>query len=192
MSLANMAWSRVNVHEVVAEFLRGERHRFEQILSPAAMASLIDSPNIRDPYANHNRFRYLLLSRRYLIGEIPPDTRWYEVRNLTDNELSELHVIARCGWDHADDRNELPRVALRRPSTLTDQPGSWARPILWGHKRAGPFTILEGNNRLTAYVSQGRQSGLMIPTLVGLSPTPCCFHIFDPPNVVANDLWKTA
>jgi hypothetical protein len=191
MSLANMTWSRVSVHEVVAEFLRGERHRFEQILPSTEMA-LIDAPNIRDPHTNHKRLRYLLSSRRHLIGEIPPDTRWYAVQNLTDSELSELHVIARCGWDHPDDRNELLQVALRRPCALTNQPGSWARPILWGHEKAGPFTILEGNNRLTAYASQGRPPGLMIPALVGLSPTPCCFHIFDPANVVANDLWKTA
>ncbi len=191
MSLANMAWNRVSVHEVIAEFLRGERNKFEQSL-PSAKMVLIDSPNTTDPHANHARLRYLYCSRGYLIGEIPPDTRWYEVRSLTDEQLSELHVIARCGWDHSDDRNELHRVAGRRPSVLTSQPRSWARPILWGHEKAGPFTILEGNTRLIAYASQGQQSALMIPALVGLSPTPCCFHIFDPPDVIANDLWKTA
>jgi hypothetical protein len=191
MSLANMASNRVSVHEVVAEFLRGERHRFEHSLPSAEMA-LIDSPNISDPRENHARLRYLYCSRGHLIGEIPPDTQWYEVRNLTAEGLSELHVIARCGWDHSGDRNELLRVVLRRPSALTSQPSSWARPILWGHEKAGPFTILEGNNRLVAFASQGQQSALMIPALVGLSPTPCCFHIFDPPDVIANDLWKTA
>src|SRR6266513_1936205 len=82
MSLANMAWNRVSVHEVVAEFLRGERHRFEHSLPSAEMA-LIDSPNISDPRENHARLRYLYCSRGRLIGEIPPETQWYEVRNLT-------------------------------------------------------------------------------------------------------------
>jgi hypothetical protein len=189
MSLANMAWNRVSVHEVVAEFLRGERFKFEQSL-PSSEIALIDSPNISDPRENHARLRYLYCFRGHLIGEIPPDTRWYEVRNLTGEELSELHVIARCGWDDSRDRNELLRVALRRPSALTTKPTSWARPILWGHEKGGPFTILEGNNRLVAYALQGQRSALMIPALVGLSPTPCCFHIFDPPDVIANDLWK--
>jgi hypothetical protein len=191
MSLVNMEWNRVSVHEVVAEFLRGERFKFERLLPSAEMA-LIDTPNISDPRENHARLRYLYCSRGSLIGEIPPDTRWYEVRNLTGEELSELHVIARCGWDHSGDKNELFRVALRRPSVLTSQPSSWARPILWGHAKAGPFTVLEGNNRLIAYASQAQQPPLMIPALVGLSPTPCCFHIFDPPDVIANDLWKMA
>ena len=190
MSLASMLWTRVTVHETVAEFLRGERHRFVDAASPAEMV-LIDSPNLDDPQANHMRLRYLHLSRCHLIGEIPPDTRWYEVRHLTDKELSELHVIARCGWDDPSDKNELLRVASRRPKALTSQPTSWARPILWGHEEAGPFTIIEGNNRLTAYASQGQQRGLMIPALVGLSPTPCFFHVFDQANKVANDFWKS-
>ena|SRR5712691_10722761 len=189
MSLARMLWNRVTVHEVVAEFLRSERHKFMQSISSAEMA-LIDSPNARDPQANHARLRYLYCIRAQLIGEIPPDTQWYEVRNLTDEELSELHVIARCGWDSPSDKNELLRVASRLPKQLISRPTVWERPILWGHEKAGPFTIIEGNNRLVAYAYKGQQSGLMIPALVGLSSTPCFFHIFDPPNKIANDLWR--
>src|SRR5262245_862172 len=181
MSLANMAWNRVSVHEVIAEFLRGERFKFDQSLPSPGMA-LIDSPNINDPRENHARLRYLYCSRRGLLGEIPPDTRWYEVRNLTGEELSELHVIARCGWDDLRDRNEVFRVVLRRPSAWTTKRSSWPRPILLGHEKAGPFTVLEGNNRFVAYASQAQQPPFMIPALVGLSPTPCCFHIFDPPT----------
>jgi len=179
MSLANRAWNRVSVHEVVAEFLRGERFKFGQSLPWAEMA-LIDAPNISDPRENHARLRYLYCFRGHLIGEIPPDTRWYEVRNLTGEELSKHSAVAmRLGGAHS------------YPLSVS-QPTSWARPILWGHEKDGPFTILEGNNRLVAYASQGQQSALMIPALVGLSPTPCCFHIFNPPDVIANDLWKAA
>src|SRR6266480_3111688 len=150
MSLAGMIWKRVAVHEVVAEFVRAEQHTLEVILSAASMvrlAPLLNSPNIGDPQENHARLRYLFLIRRQLVGEIPLDTRWYEVRDLTDNELVELYVIARCGWDDPRDKNELLRVATRSPRALTDQPSNWRRPILWGHKRTGPFTIIEGNKR---------------------------------------------
>lgn len=45
---------------------------------------------------------------------------------------------------------------------------------LWGHDRSGPYTILEGNNRLTAYESTGRTGKLSLPVLVGLSATYLC------------------
>jgi hypothetical protein len=194
MSLADMAWKRVSVHRVVAEFLRNEPHRLALTVSPASQTRLmpmIESPNIGDPAENHARLRLLYLIRRQLIGEIPPDTQWHEVRNLTDNELTELHVIARSGWDApGQDNNELLRVAARMPRSLLGPPSNWPQPILWGHDKAGPFTIVEGNNRLTAYASTSPRARLAIPVLVGLSPTPCLFHIFDPSAWVANDLWK--
>jgi hypothetical protein len=194
MSLADMIWKRVSVHRVVAEFLRNEPHRLELTLSPASharLAPLIASPNLGDPAENHARLRLLYLIRRPLIGEIPPDTQWHEVHNLTDNELAELHVIAHSGWDApGQDRNELLQVAARMPRTLSGPPSSWPPPILWGHSKAGPFTIIEGNNRLTAYAAASPRPRLAIPVLVGVSPTPCFFHIFDPTAWVANDLWK--
>lgn len=188
MSLADMNWKRVTIHEVVVEFLRAERGKFVGLVSLNGM-QLVDFPDTNDPNENHTRLRYLYAIRAQLIGEIPPDTRWYEVKSLTDEHLSELHVIARCGWDDRGDKNEVIRVASRKNLSLTHQPFEWKRPILWGHQRAGPFTIIEGNNRLTAYASEHQRSRLSIPVLVGLSPTPCFFHIFDPPRKLANDLW---
>jgi hypothetical protein len=44
--------------------------------------------------------------------------------------------------------------------------------------QSAPFTILEGNHRLTADVRSG-QSGLNIPVLVGLSKLSCVLHILD-------------
>jgi hypothetical protein len=56
--------------------------------------------------------------RAPFIGELPADTRWYEVDNLTDEDRPELHVVARCGWDDpsGQDKNELFKVAARRKS----------------------------------------------------------------------------
>jgi hypothetical protein len=179
MSLASMVWKRVSVHEVVAEFLLGERHRLAGAFSSPSALRLITSANTSDPLENHSRLRLLHLIRRALIGEIPPDTRWYEVRNLTDNQLPELHVLARSVWDApGQDKNELFCVAARRrPQRLSAQPSSWHSPILWGHDKAGPFTIIEGNNRLVAYAGTAAR-GIAIPVLIGLSPSLCLWHIF--------------
>jgi len=185
-----MKWRRVAVHAVVAEFLRSERHKLAA--SPPGALALIDQPNIADPSENHARLRYLAWIRRQLLGEIPPDTRWYKVCSLTDAELPELYVIGRCGFDdpYGRDQNDLQSVALRRPEPISSPLSNWGAPILWGHDRTGPFTIIEGNHRLLAYASQSSKPGLSVPVFVGLSNTPCFWHIFDAPNKLVNDFWK--
>ena len=41
--------------------------------------------------------------------------------------------------------------------------------------RHGPFTILEGNNRMVAYAASGAEA--VIPRVyVGVSPSPCIWH----------------
>lgn len=184
-----MKWRRVTVHAVVAEFLRAERHKLRW-LPPTAFA-LIDQANTGDPAENHARLRYLASIRRQLLGEIPPDTRWYKVHTLTDANLIELHVIGRCGFDDpfGRDQNELKKVAVRRPEPLSSQPAHWGSPILWGHSKTGPFTIIEGNHRLIGYASQTQAPGLSVAVFVGLSRTPCFWHVFDAPNKLVNHLW---
>ena len=188
MALANQQWRPISVYEMVCEFLRSERHKF-----PGERLTYIDAPHLHDPLANHARLRMLYRIRAGLIGEVPPDTQWFNVEVLSENELGELLVIGRCGWDDdAKDSNELLKVAIRKPQKLTKPFQSWPKLILWGHDRTGPFTILEGNNRLTAYVSTACGSGLRIPVIVGLSPTPCAWHKPDPAMILCNDLWKSS
>jgi hypothetical protein len=188
MTLANMSWTPVTIHVVVAEFLQSERHNVAGFIH-SALISVIDHPDLTNPLQNHFRLKLLYTIRRWIFGEIPPDTEWYEVQNLTEDELDELHVIARCGWDDPGDRNELRKVAARKPDTLTTRPAEWPRPILWGHSKAGPFTIIEGNHRLVSYASTSSAAGLKIPALIGLSPTPCHYHIDDAGDVITRDLW---
>ena len=187
MALLNMVWTPVTIHEVVADFLQSEQHKFPA--SDIEMA-LIDSPDIGDPLQNHKRLRLLYQRRRWLFGEIPPDTKWYNVQSLTDTELDELHVIARCPFDDPNDKNELRKVGARRSEVLQCPPIKWHRPIVWRHDKIGPFTIIEGNHRLIAYASAPSPGGLLINTVVGLSQMPCYFHFDDPPDILMNDLWK--
>lgn len=188
MTLAEREWQELSIHDVVSEFLLSERGKYAW-LGPALMAK-IDSPVTSNSSDNHLRLRLLYWRRLHLMAEIPPDTKWYEVRRLTDAELSELRVIGRCGWDSPHDQNELEKVATRLQESLFEEPIAWHKPILWGHDRLGPFTILEGNHRLTAYCGSNKPKTLSVPVLVGLSPTPCFWHLPDQPHFLANDLIK--
>jgi hypothetical protein len=114
------------------------------------------------------------------LKHVPGTTKWYEVRALEDAHLNELRVIGHCGWDDRRDANELSAVAGRKPATLASSPQTWDPLVLWGHTADGPFTILEGNNRLVAYASGRSKPGLGVPVFVGLSTDPCHWHLPDP------------
>jgi len=112
--------------------------------------------------------------------EIPSDTGWFEVENLTENEVDELYVSARHTpqWDQIG--NKLTDVAKAAPEPLKAPPDKWARIILWGHTRAGPFSIFEGNHRLIGYAAANSPAPLKIRVYVGLSTSLCFWHHADP------------
>lgn len=190
MSLASKVSQRISVHDVVAEFLLNERHKLTRLSLHDQMMSIVENPDTKKPGDNHLRLRILTYLRGPLIAEIPPDTRWFEVRSLGNEDLAELRVIARCNWDGPADQNEVIKVAKRKPEPLSAAPATWRKPILWGHDQNGPLSIFEGNHRLVAYAAADDPPDLCIPGTVGLSPTPCFFHMPDPPHFIANDLWK--
>lgn len=115
MALATKKWTRVSVYKVFAALLISERETNVQpklidrgFITDAEVARLLDAPDFGNPEDNVLRMRLLYSYRRPFLGELPPDTAWYEVENLTDAELSQLYVIGRCGWDDADhDRNDF-------------------------------------------------------------------------------------
>jgi hypothetical protein len=196
MSLAEKDWTRVSLHKVIVTFLRSERVRVESACANSklprelwsdALSSILEKPNTEDPEENRTRLRLLYLIRHLFVLEIPPDTEWWEVCSLTDKELEELHVVNHEGWNDPADRNELRKVAERKRIELRAEPSVWEPAILWAHDMHGPFTIIEGNNRLTAYAGSGR-TGLKMPVLVGLSPMRCIWHIFDKPEFLIQDL----
>jgi hypothetical protein len=173
----------VTLHCVVLAWLRAERHKWA-----SKRPALLDDPDLDSPTENRHRLRLLYAIRGFFVMEIPPDTVWYEVRNLQHAHLGELHAIDIAGWTDRADRNEIVKVAMRKPSPLRKPPPEWELPILWGHSRAGPFTILEGNTRLSAYAGSGL-SDLDIPILVGLSPMMCLWHIHDACGPLMQDMY---
>jgi hypothetical protein len=195
MSLAQKTWTRVSMHHAVLAWLRAERDtnvsrvlaQFPVQVWGPGLTELLDHANLGEAEENRARLRLIYMIRNVFVLEIPPDTEWYEVRTLTDADLDELHVVNYAHWNDPADKNELLKVAARKPQPLRAPPSSWDTPILCGHDRNGPFTVVEGNNRLTAYAGSG-QSGLDIPVLVGLSPMRCHWHLLDNAPLLIYDL----
>jgi hypothetical protein len=188
-SLRHADWQRVTVHDMHAAFLRGEREKYMQALASAGVdVALIDAPDLRDPEENRQRMRLVYGVRRWLVGEIPPDTEWYEVRSLTADHAHELRVIGRCGWDSPLDRNQLAVVADRLRPVPVPPTAPLDGIVLWGHDPAGPFTILEGNHRLTACAAHA--TPFEVAACVGLSPSSCYWHLDDPARMLLNDFWR--
>jgi hypothetical protein len=125
------------------------------------------------------------------MGEIPPDTVWWEVQGVTENELGELYVSARHNseWDAAG--NKLTEVAPNTQDQLSSPPSAWpGRIILWGHDWNGPFSIIEGNHRLLAYTRTEARPPLNIDVYVEISPSYCYWHFADPGVWLGRDLYK--
>jgi hypothetical protein len=185
--LRDEIWNRISVHRVVLGFLRSEPHYWESNL-PRHLHQVIHAPDLDDGAQNALRWRLLYSYRRHLLGEIPPDTAWYEVRNLEEAHLAELMVISRCDFFDGPPF-DLREVSERKRIALQTPPERWPPPILWGHGADGPFTILEGNHRLTAYAAAPTGS-LGIPAYVGISGMPCYWHALDPPQELVHDMWR--
>lgn len=116
MSLAEMNWRPVRIHEVVLAWLRAERDRYLAQVQPRTglsireIGQLLDGSDLSDPEQNRSRLRLLYWMRNLFVLEIPPDTEWYEVRNLKHEHLGELLVVNHAAWTDRNDENELLRV----------------------------------------------------------------------------------
>lgn len=179
MALKDKKWVRISLHHVVLEWLRSERHNESVngalIRHARWVDRLIDYPDLSDPDQNRARLRLLYLIRLPVVSELPPDITWYRVGGMTDDELVELHVIHAAGWIRARGESALRDVAAWKKIPLVKPPSQWHAPILFGHGKSGPFTILEDNHRLTAYAGKG-ETGIDISVLVGVSSLGCHWH----------------
>src|SRR6202521_5374495 len=196
MSLANGLWKPVSIHTMALEFLKSERDTYfaqmraasPGLVNDADVERLLEHADLTNPIDNQQRLRLLYVMRCRYIGEIPPDTQWYDVNTLTDDDVPNLYVTRHPAWTDPADSNELALVANRKNESAKAPPDEWNRVMLWAHEKAGPFTIIEGNHSLVGYVAS-KSSGLNIPVLVGLSPTPCYWHPFDAPAIIWLTSW---
>jgi hypothetical protein len=177
--LDEQTWSEASLAEMELEFLRAEREKL--VAHDAAhLRDLLEAPDLADAAQNEQR-RMLLARRRPMLEHVPADTRWFRVSFLAREHLGALLVIGSADWvdPRGRDRNELPMVAGRRPEPFRGGAEGWAKPILWGHERKEPFTILEGNHRLLTWWCEPTLSELRMVTIVGVSRSTCIWHLPD-------------
>jgi hypothetical protein len=79
----------------------------------------------------------------------------------------ELRSINHMSWISPSDENELEKVALPATEDCWEPKDEWS-PILWGHDRTGPLTIVEGNHRMTALARSENPDGVALVAFVGL------------------------
>jgi hypothetical protein len=161
--------SETSFDDVVLAWLKAEKYRHERQLSTSQRV-LIDTPDPRNDAEHQLRFELLREWRGGLLSGVPlATTSWYEVRYLRFEHLRELLVIPDKYWFSLESRF---------PRRLHEAAEHWASPILWGHKKQGPFTILEGNTRLTCAAREPCED-LKLLTYVGLSNDYCHWHLPD-------------
>jgi hypothetical protein len=180
MKLTEEKWTSCSVHEVTLSFLRSEWIKWPTVATYWDRR-LIEEPVSMDSGAINLRALMLWAIRSALIGQVPQDTKWFKVEHLRKAHLDELLAINHIGFTSATDRNELRKVALRMPNEIwrgAPPSGEWS-PILWGHDRGSPFTILEANHRMTALAQPDLGFDFEIPAYVGLSQERCIWHLPD-------------
>jgi hypothetical protein len=176
--LADEVWTPSSPHAVVLSFLRSEWDR-RDIPTATWDKRLITNPDLTSPVENNVRALLLWFVRGPLLQRIPSDTQWYEVKYLRERYFWQLHAINHVDWNSPADMNELEKVALRKQEHWRGSSAPW-EPILWAHDKRGPFTILEGNHRLTALARSQDRANCELVAYVGLSPSRCDWHRLDP------------
>ncbi len=184
--LSEEQWIEVDAHLPYLAYLKAEWDKPDvRPFTRWVERRLITHPDVNDWSQNHLRGCLLWAIRGALLQRVPMDTKWYEVKYLRREHLGELRVIGRCEWDDPSDKNEVLSVAKRKPLPIDNAVASWESPLLWGHNKAGPFTILEGNHRLTAIAGSASDLPVNWSCYVGISNGTCFWHLADPLTDIA-------
>ncbi len=193
MKIRDEKWRQCSFDEIVDRMMRAAcpKSRDRLVMSDQndlvgrLDARIAEVSNLTDPTANRERLELLRSYHAGLLDNIPDDTEWFRVEHLRDVHLHELRAIsvwAKAGQGH---ENELPAVVEQRirdgqplPPML-GTPDEWPSIFLWGHGQDGPFTILDGNNRLAEYVATTNAPSFRIAVYVGLSQSRSRLHLPD-------------
>jgi len=191
---------RVDENEVIAQFLESEFFQTEYKDYREVYADLVLNPNLSDARENAIRRALLFHRRGRLWRELPPDTEWWEVE-LQPEDVNRIRIFARNHWlrygaptfllvDTAE--NVRSRIAdhskdafitkLRSLSTEMAQDAEYSSVILITINDSTPFTILEGNHRMTAAALLSPETlNRRFRFICGFSPrmAECCWYRTD-------------
>lgn len=159
---------RVDENEVIAEFLQSEFFQEEYREYRQTYARLVSHPDLSDDRENAIRRALLFHRRGRLWRELPKDTEWWEVE-LEPEAVRRIRVFARNHWLRYGAPNfllldtvetvrsriehhsrDLFITKLRSLSNHMADNAEYSSVILISINQSTPFTILEGNHRMTA------------------------------------------
>jgi hypothetical protein len=159
---------RVTEPDAIAEFLKAEFYRDEFHRDRKSFEPVVMHADIANEAENALRRALLFRRRGHMWRELPADTQWWEV-SVEPGDLELLRVFPRAQWRRiASDsfllksiverirnkkfsgrtREFISKVQAFSYRLRTDQSRSCV--LLIGLDESSPFTILEGNHRLTA------------------------------------------
>ena len=199
---------RVTEAEVISEFLKNEFYQEEFHRDREKYEQLVMDADVTDEAENILRKALLFRRRGHMWRELPHDTQWWQVQ-IEPADLNLVRVFPRAQWRKIADGNFLLIDIVRRMRTqrfsgrtrdfiakvqalsyrLREDSDS-SSVLLIGVDETSPFTILEGNHRLTAallasqHILQNR-----FRVMCGFSPrmNESCWYETNVPN-----LWRYA
>ncbi len=199
---------RVEEAEVIHEFLRNEFYQSEFHRDRQQFEKLVLEADLTNKHENAIRRALLFRRRGHMWRELPPDTQWWEVE-LEPEDLKQIRVFPRAQWRtvsngsfllsdivqrirtrkfHGSTRDFISKVQALSYQLRMDHGSSGV--LLIGVDEARPFTILEGNHRLTAaLLASSELVHTRFKVLCGMSPhmEESCWYRTDIPN-----LWRYA
>ncbi len=199
---------RITEAEVIAEFLKNEFYQEEFHRDRENFEQLVLEANITNETENALRRALLFRRRGHMWRELPLDIQWWEVEFDT-SDLKLLRVFPRAQWRRVADGSFLLRDIVERIRTkhFTGRTRDFISKVqalsyrlrvekdtssvlLIGVDEQKPFTILEGNHRLTASLlaNQGVLN-TRFRVFCGFSPhmNECCWYETNLAN-----LWRYA
>ncbi len=191
---------RVDENDVIAQFLESEFFQEEYKDYREIYADLVLNPDLSDARENAIRRALLFHRRGRLWRELPPDTEWWEVE-LEPKDVKRIRIFARNHWLQygaptflladtaervrsriADHSQDAFITKLRSLSTEMAQDAEYSSVILITINESTPFTILEGNHRMTAAALLSLETlNRRFRFICGFSPrmAECCWYRTD-------------
>jgi len=165
---------RITEAEVIAEFLKNEFYQEEFHRDRSNFEQLVLEADVTNETENALRRALLYRRRGHMLRELPADTQWWEVQ-IEASDLNLVRVFPRAQWRRVAGGSFLLRDIVERIRTVRFsgrtrdfiskvQALSYrirlekdaSSVMLIGVDEERPFTILEGNHRLTAALLAGQ------------------------------------